>query len=55
MQNKGLQLILCINKDTLDELLQMYLMGASILEISDYFNLTFENVNEIIDRYSPYL
>jgi uncharacterized protein (DUF433 family) len=42
-------------KDILDEILQMYLMGSSILEISDYFNIPVEEINEVIDRYSPYL
>lgn len=55
MESRGLQMPLFMIKDILDEILQLYLMGASVLEISDYFNISFEEINEIIDRYSPYL
>jgi len=50
-----LQVILCIRKERLDEILYMYLMGASVLEISDYFNMGDNEVNQIIDQYAPYL
>lgn len=51
----ALQVVLGINKERLDEVLYMYLIGASVWEISDYFNMGDSEVNQIIDQYAPYL
>lgn len=42
-------------KEVYEEILQLYLMGASVWEIADYFNMDDKDINAIIDQYSPYL
>jgi len=47
--------VLHICKERTDEVLNMYLTGASVFEIADYFNTGDKDINEIIDQYSCYL
>ncbi|MCK9441173.1 MAG: helix-turn-helix domain-containing protein [Methanothrix sp.] len=47
--------LLFYNKELINEILFMYLNGASVIEISDYFGFSEIEVNKIIDRYSKYL
>ena len=37
------------------QVLSMYLAGASVWEICDYFEMGDVTVNEIIDKFAPYL
>lgn len=43
------------DKERIDEILSLYLSGASVEEISCYFKIGFEEINFIIDAYSCYL
>jgi hypothetical protein len=51
----ALQTILNLRKERTDEILCMYLMGTSVWEIADYFNMGDNEINQVIDVYAPYL
>lgn len=42
-------------REFIEEILSMYLNGASVWEIAEYMNIGDNEVNEIIDKFSPYL
>jgi hypothetical protein len=46
---------LFFKKEIIDEIFSLYLNGASVYEIADYFNIGDNKINEILDRYSKYL
>jgi hypothetical protein len=41
--------------DWLREVLSMYLTGMPILEISVYMDTSVEELNNVLDKYAPYL
>lgn len=45
----------CYDKECLEEILNMYLLGASINDISEFMKLSDREVNQILDHYSQYL
>ncbi len=40
-------------REFIEEILSMYLNGASVLEISEYVGLSIKEVNGILDVYVP--
>jgi len=43
------------DKKLIEEVLNLYLSGATVYEICDYFNLGDGIINEIIDTYAQHL
>lgn len=37
------------------EILSMYLAGMPVIYIADYFGISCNDINKIIDQYSPYM
>ena len=42
-------------KDRIDEVLSLYLNGATVWEIASYFETGDKDINEILDFYTKYL
>lgn len=43
------------NADWIREVLSLYLTGMPILDIAMYMGSSVEEINELLDRYTPYL
>jgi len=41
--------------DFVREVLELYIAGVSILDIANFTGSTVEEVNEVIDSFSPYM
>ena len=42
-------------KEAIKEILIMYLNGASVWDICEYMDMNDKEVNDIIDKFAPYL
>jgi transposase-like protein len=39
-------------KESIEEILSMYLQGAAVTEISEFVGMSIEKVNEVLDNYT---
>lgn len=47
--------MLFFRREVIEEILALYLNGAAVWEICDYMGMGSDEVNRVIDQYSPYL